>query len=45
MATAFEAVSNIKTGKTTKENIWNVNTEQEYHETKSDEAEVKNAAN
>ena len=35
MATAFEAVKNIKKGVTTKDNIWNVNTEQEYHETKT----------
>lgn len=34
MATSFEAVDNILSGKTTKENIWNVNTEQEYHEEK-----------
>lgn len=34
MATAFEAVSNIRAGKTTKDNIWNVNTEKEYHEEK-----------
>ena len=34
MATAIEAVKNIKTGKETKENIWNVNTEKEYHESK-----------
>ena len=45
MATAFEAVSNIRTGKETKENIWNVNTEQEYHETKADESETEKAAN
>jgi len=32
MATSIEAVKNIKEGLTTKENIWNVNTEQEYHE-------------
>ena len=32
MATAFEAVSNIKNGVTDKTNIWNVNTEKEYHE-------------
>ena len=32
MITAIEAVNNIKTGKISKENIWNVNTEQEYHE-------------
>ena len=34
MATAIEAVKNIKSGKETKENVWNVNTEKEYHETK-----------
>ncbi len=34
MSTAFEAVDNILTGKTGKENVWNVNTEKEYHETK-----------
>ncbi len=32
MATAFEAVNNIKNGVTDKSNIWSVNTEQEYHE-------------
>ncbi len=37
MATSFEAVSNILSGKKTKENIWSVNTEAEYHEEKSDE--------
>lgn len=36
MVTAFETVSNILSGKKTKENIWNVNTEQEYHETKAE---------
>ena len=44
MATAFEAVANIRTGKETKENIWNVNTEQEYHETKADESEPEEKA-
>ena len=34
MATAFEAVKNIKSGIIEKDNIWNVNTEKEYHETK-----------
>ena len=34
MATSFEAVRNIAEGKKTKENIWNVNTDQEYHEEK-----------
>jgi len=32
MATAFEAVRNILSGSTDKSNVWNVNTEQEYHE-------------
>ena len=34
MATAFEAVDNIVNGVKDKTNIWNVNTEQEYHEEK-----------
>lgn len=34
MATSFETVNNIKNGITSKENIWNVNTEKEYHESK-----------
>ncbi|HEU4497159.1 MAG TPA: NAD(P)/FAD-dependent oxidoreductase [Flavobacterium sp.] len=32
MLTAIQAVQNIKIGKTSKENIWSVNTEQDYHE-------------
>ena len=32
MATAFEAVRNILTGRQDKSNVWGVNTEQEYHE-------------
>ena len=32
MCTAFEAVKNIKAGVTDKANVWNVNTEKEYHE-------------
>lgn len=35
MVTAIEAAKNIRTGKKTKENIWNVNTDKEYHEEKS----------
>ncbi len=35
MATAFEAVRNIIRGVSDKQNVWNVNTEQEYHEEKS----------
>ena len=34
MCTAFETVNNIINGISSKENIWNVNTEKEYHETK-----------
>ena len=34
MMTAFETVTNIKNGQTEKANIWNVNTETEYHESK-----------
>lgn len=32
MVTSFEAVKNILNGNKDKSNIWNVNTEQEYHE-------------
>ena len=35
MLTAMEAVSIIKSGKTDKETLWNVNTEKEYHEQKA----------
>ena len=35
MVTAFEAVKNIKNGTKDKSNIWNVNTEKEYHEEKN----------
>ncbi len=34
MVTAFETVKNIKLGVSTRDNIWNVNTEKEYHEEK-----------
>ena len=34
MCTSFEAVRNIIGGKQEKDNIWNVNTEKEYHESK-----------
>ena len=34
MATAMEAVGNIKSGKATKENVWSVNTDKSYHEEK-----------
>ena len=35
MVTAFETVKNIKGNVKSKQNIWNVNTEKTYHETKS----------
>jgi protoporphyrinogen oxidase len=38
MATSFEAVNNLVAGITTKENVWNVNTEKEYHEEKASSA-------
>ena len=38
MATSFETVENIKKGIKSKDNIWNVNTEKEYHETKTENA-------
>lgn len=34
MVTSLEAVKNIMENRTSKENIWNVNTEKEYHEEK-----------
>ena len=34
MVTSFETVKNILSGRTDKSNIWNVNTEKEYHEEK-----------
>ena len=34
MCTSFETVKNILSGDTAKDNIWNVNTEMEYHEEK-----------
>lgn len=34
MCTSFETVKNIISGETSKDNIWNVNTEKEYHEEK-----------
>lgn len=35
MLTAMEAVDNIVAGSTDKQNVWNVNTETEYHEEKN----------
>ena len=34
MLTAMKAVENIKNGVKSKENIWNINAEEEYHEEK-----------
>ena len=34
MLTAMEAVANIRDNIATKDNIWNINTEEDYHETK-----------
>lgn len=39
MCTSFEAVENICTGKKDKSNIWNVNTEKEYHEADANEVD------
>lgn len=36
MCTSFETVKNILSGATDKDNIWNVNTEKEYHEEKQE---------
>ncbi len=40
MCTSFEAVDNILSGRKNKDNVWNVNTEQEYHESSAEKAEV-----
>jgi hypothetical protein len=40
MLTAMEAVENIKFGRVSKANIWAVNTEQDYHEVRTDEAQA-----
>ena len=37
MVTSFETVKNIISGEKNKDNIWSVNTEQEYHESKSED--------
>lgn len=43
MLTAMVAVDNIIEGITTKENIWSINTEQEYHEEKGKEPQIANS--
>lgn len=40
MCTSFETVKNIVSGTKNKDNIWNVNTEKEYHESSSEGNEV-----
>ena len=45
MLTAMIAVDNIIAGRTDKSNIWNVNTEQEYHETSSDSSKPDSPEN
>ncbi len=40
MLTAMTAVDNIIAGRTDKGNIWDVNTEMEYHEEKRDERQI-----
>ena len=42
MATAFETVNNIERNLKDKSNIWNVNTEKEYHEEVDDKNDSKN---
>jgi hypothetical protein len=46
MLTAMVAVENIASDVTSKDNIWSVNVEQEYHETRAQDegAEVEAAA-
>jgi hypothetical protein len=39
MLTAMAAVDNILTGRVDKENIWSINTEQEYHEDSQGDSE------
>lgn len=39
MCTSFEAVSNIMSGRKDKSNVWNVNTEKEYHEADANEVD------
>lgn len=39
MCTSFEAVKNIIRGVKSKDNIWSVNTEEEYHEEQNDQSE------
>ena len=45
MVTSFEAVKNILSGSKNKDNIWNVNTEKEYHETKEESGKEEREVN
>ena len=42
MLTAIEAVNAIKDGSTDKTNVWNVNTEKEYHEENKEASKEEN---
>ncbi len=44
MLTAMVSVDNILAGTTSKENLWDINTEQEYHESKSKQSPVTRVA-
>ena len=44
MLTAMVAVDNIAAGRTDKANLWAVNTEQEYHEERTDQSSAHSAA-
>ena len=44
MCTSFEAVKDILSGSTDRSNVWNVNTEQEYHEEEDTEKKQENTA-
>ncbi len=44
MLTAMVAVDNIEAGITTKDNLWSINTEQEYHEEKKGEEQGASSA-
>jgi protoporphyrinogen oxidase len=44
MLTAMQAVENVIQGVTSKENIWSINTEQDYHEQKASSSEPAGAA-
>ena len=45
MATAIEAANNIKNNITDKSNVWNVNTEKEYHEERKENNNAHNRDN